>query len=69
MVFFYVKVALRASSLLHNRLFIKIVDSPMRFFDSTPVGRILNLFSRDLDESMLSFFKLQRCKINALLNF
>lgn len=23
----------------------------MRFFDSTPVGRIINIFSRDLDES------------------
>ena len=49
------KASLRASSLLHNRLLVKVFLSPMEFFDSTPVGRILNIFSRDLDESKLNF--------------
>lgn len=48
---FFVKAALRASSLLHNRLFAKVFNCPTRYFESTPIGRILNLFSRDLDET------------------
>uniref|UniRef100_A0AAY4DNX3 Si:ch211-221f10.2 n=1 Tax=Denticeps clupeoides TaxID=299321 RepID=A0AAY4DNX3_9TELE len=46
----FVKCTLRASSVLHDKLFQKILLSPMRFFDTTPLGRILNRFSRDMDE-------------------
>jgi len=47
----FIKASLRASSLLHNQLFAKVFNCPTRYFESTPIGRILNLFSRDLDET------------------
>ncbi|XP_070609872.1 ATP-binding cassette sub-family C member 5 isoform X3 [Erythrolamprus reginae] len=46
----FVKGTLRASSRLHDELFRRILRSPMKFFDTTPVGRILNRFSKDMDE-------------------
>ncbi|KAG5868645.1 hypothetical protein JTB14_012370 [Gonioctena quinquepunctata] len=39
---------LKASTKLHNDMFNNIVYSPMRFFNITPSGRILNRFSRDI---------------------
>ncbi|KAI4894928.1 hypothetical protein NFI96_014952, partial [Prochilodus magdalenae] len=46
----FVKGTLRASSRLHEELFQKILRSPMKFFDTTPTARILNRFSKDMDE-------------------
>eukprot|EP00058_Branchiostoma_floridae_P007796 XP_002593284.1 hypothetical protein BRAFLDRAFT_123638 [Branchiostoma floridae] len=46
----YVKVTLGASSSMHDSVFASIFRCPMKFFDVTPTGRILNRFSRDLDE-------------------
>ena len=33
---------------LHNNMFAKILRAPMRFFETSPVGRVLNRFSKDL---------------------
>ncbi|XP_069069026.1 ATP-binding cassette sub-family C member 5 isoform X2 [Pleurodeles waltl] len=46
----FVKGTLRASSKLHDDLFRRILRSPMKFFDTTPSGRILNRFAKDMDE-------------------
>ncbi|MGH0138977.1 UNVERIFIED_CONTAM: hypothetical protein FKN15_000218 [Acipenser sinensis] len=46
----FVKCTLRAASKLHDLLFDKILHSPVRFFETTPLGRILNRFSKDMDE-------------------
>ncbi|KAL6256406.1 hypothetical protein P5V15_012519 [Pogonomyrmex californicus] len=41
---------IKASTTLHNSFFRKIISSPLQFFDTTPSGRIQNIFSRDIDE-------------------
>ncbi|GFN99334.1 multidrug resistance-associated protein 1 [Plakobranchus ocellatus] len=38
-----------ASGLLHSSMLTNIMRSPMNFFDTTPSGRILNRFSRDVE--------------------
>ncbi|WVF70658.1 hypothetical protein IAT40_005451 [Kwoniella sp. CBS 6097] len=57
-------VALKSSRKLHDRAFGSLMRSPLSFFELTPTGRILNLFSRDIfviDEVLIvalgSFFR------------
>jgi ATP-binding cassette subfamily C (CFTR/MRP) protein 1 len=42
-------VCLNAANLLHSEMLQNVVRAPMSFFDITPMGRILNRFSRDID--------------------
>ncbi|KAL4216368.1 hypothetical protein ACF0H5_024095 [Mactra antiquata] len=39
----------RASGILHNSMLQSILRSPMSFFDTTPIGRMMNRFSSDVD--------------------
>ncbi|XP_076642872.1 ATP-binding cassette sub-family C member 5-like isoform X3 [Halictus rubicundus] len=39
-----------ASTTLHNKVFKKMIESTLTFFETTPIGRIQNIFSRDVDE-------------------
>ncbi|WVR05627.1 hypothetical protein IAU60_002649 [Kwoniella sp. DSM 27419] len=57
-------VALKTGRKLHDRAFGALMRSPLSFFELTPTGRILNLFSRDIfviDEILIfalgSFFR------------
>lgn len=48
--FVLTRVALGASTTLHNRFFKKIISATMQFFETTPRGRLQNIFSRDISE-------------------
>uniref|UniRef100_A0A674EZA3 Multidrug resistance-associated protein 4 n=1 Tax=Salmo trutta TaxID=8032 RepID=A0A674EZA3_SALTR len=43
-------VLVKAAQSLHNRMFISILRTPVRFFDINPIGRILNRFSKDISQ-------------------
>lgn len=38
-----------ASKKLHTDMLFSIMRQPMSFFDTTPLGRVMNRFSRDID--------------------
>ena len=42
--------SLQASLKLHDELMKRVLNSPMSFFDTTPLGRIVNRFSKDMDD-------------------
>lgn len=45
---------IRASLVLHNEMMRSVLFSPMSFFDTTPIGRILNRFTKDVDTADFS---------------
>jgi len=57
--FFFFVAVLRSSEKLHNNMATAILKAPVLFFDSNPIGRILNRFAKDtgcLDEILPQTF-------------
>jgi ABC-type multidrug transport system fused ATPase/permease subunit len=47
--FLWLDRGITASRILHDKMLKSVLLAPIRFFDSTPVGRILQRFSRDVE--------------------
>jgi len=41
-------LCVNASRVLHNRMFAAILRAPVLFFDTSPIGRVLNRFAKDV---------------------
>jgi ABC-type multidrug transport system fused ATPase/permease subunit len=63
--FIYLLMSIRAACILHDSMLYSILRSTMEFFESTPSGRIINRFSKDVDAAERtipeSFKSLGRC--------
>jgi ABC-type multidrug transport system fused ATPase/permease subunit len=59
--------AAAAGRTIHDRALAGVLGAPLRFFDSTPTGRILNRFARDLEavDDELSWSIEQACRTAA----
>ncbi|BFZ17596.1 hypothetical protein BsWGS_20635 [Bradybaena similaris] len=57
-----------ASQRLHNSMLNTILHQPMSFFDTTPVGRILNRFSREVDVLDVGISRQVRLTLHTLSN-
>ncbi|GFR90425.1 multidrug resistance-associated protein 1 [Elysia marginata] len=57
-----------ASQRLHNAMLDSILHQPTAFFDTTPVGRILNRFSRDVDVLDFSISRQLRLVLQTFFN-
>ena len=68
--FLFLVLVLKASSVLHKDMLLSILKSNMEFFESTPIGRIINRFSKDIEavERSIpdSFRMLSRCFFHVL---
>ena len=40
---------MQASRILHRDILSRLFHNPLSFFDTTPLGRIVNRFSKDID--------------------
>jgi len=46
----FLSFAISASQKLHNRMFERLLGAKIYFFDTNPVGRVLNRFSKDIGQ-------------------
>ncbi|KAG0655558.1 hypothetical protein C6P45_002974 [Maudiozyma exigua] len=61
--------SIRASKNLHNDMSLSVLRSPMQFFETTPVGRIINRFSSDIDSIDSSIQHIFSVFANCILDY
>ena len=85
MIYFYISMAgalsvlafisvgyyasLQASRTLFNRMLTSLAAAPTRFFDVTPIGRILNRWTSDMNTVGGSLQNSFRAALSGVLNF
>ena len=47
--FFWLSRGIKSGKNMHDKMLKSVLHAPVRFFDSTPVGRIIQRFSRDIE--------------------
>ncbi|KAF8595618.1 metal resistance protein YCF1 [Ceratobasidium sp. AG-I] len=58
-VLLWVFCAIKSARSLHDAMLLAVIRAPLSFFEQTPMGRIMNLFSRDqyvIDEVLIRVF-------------
>lgn len=66
--FIFTEMFVRAAKNFHEDLLYSIVRCTMQFFESTPIGRILNRFSKDIDAIESRIPEFLRMFIRSALN-
>lgn len=56
-MYFWMRRSLRAGYDLHSQMLRGVLSSPIAFFDTTPLGRILHRFSRDMNAIDSSLYR------------
>ncbi|KAH3687464.1 hypothetical protein WICPIJ_001574 [Wickerhamomyces pijperi] len=49
-IFMWLVCSIRASRVLHDDMALAVLRSPMSYFETTPIGRILNRFTSDINK-------------------
>ncbi|KAG8034821.1 hypothetical protein G9C98_007897 [Cotesia typhae] len=65
----FYKICMNASKNLHNSMFACLLQAPMKFFNTTSSGRILNRFSKDIGcvDEQLPKFMVEAIQIYAVM--
>lgn len=62
-------ISIQASRVLFNALLKRLTRAPARFFDTTPIGRILNRFTTDINTIDDALQQSARDYLSGILNF
>ena len=64
----FVLMFIKATKLLHNKLLFRVLRSDLKFFESTPNGRIINRFTKDIEATEESIPSAVKSLIECILS-